>query len=84
MAITKEIKTTCEVLEDGQIQVKNRTVIYEDGIEISSTNHRHVVDVGDNVDNEPQLVQDVAALIHTPARLAARTAIKLAAASAQP
>ena len=76
MAITKELITSCEVLEDGQIQVKNRTVIYEDGKEISSTNHRHVVDVGENVDNEPQLVQEVAALVHTPERIELRAIAK--------
>jgi hypothetical protein len=79
MAITKERRTSSEILEDGQIQVKTRTVILEDGVEISSANHRHVVDVGDDVSGEDQLIQDIAGGLHTPARVAARRAVILAA-----
>ena len=79
MAITKETRTSGEFLEDGQIQVKTRTVILEDGVEISSANHRHVVDVGDDVSGEDQSIQDIAAGLHTPARVSARAAVKAAA-----
>tara|TARA_R110000744_G_scaffold28156_1_gene68158 strand:- start:794 stop:1045 length:252 start_codon:yes stop_codon:yes gene_type:complete len=79
MAITKETRTSGEILEDGQIQVKTRTVILEDGVEISSANHRHVIDVGDDVSGEDRMIQDIASSIHTPARRAARRAVILAA-----
>ena len=78
MAITKEIRTSGEFLEDGQIQVKTRTVIIEDGVEISSANHRHVVDVGDDVSGEDSMIQGIADSLHTPARISARAAVKAA------
>ena len=79
MALTEEVRTSGEFLEDGQIQVKTRTVILRDGVEISSTNHRHVVDVGDDVSGEDQSIQDIAAGLHTPARISARAAARAAA-----
>lgn len=78
MALTKEVKTSGEFREDGQIQVRTRTVILEDGVEISSSNHRHVVDVGDDVSGEDQMIQDIASGLHTPARRSARAAVKAA------
>ena len=72
MITTKEVKISGEFLEDGQIQVKTRTVILEDGVEVGSKNHRHVVDVGDNVDNEDPIIRGMAATLHTPATIAAR------------
>ena len=77
MAITKETRTTGEVLLDGQIQVKVCTIILEDGIIIStSLPHRHVVDVGANTSGEDQLIQDIAKEMHTPQRIAARDEVK--------
>ena len=76
MAITKEIRTSGEFLEDGQIQVKTRTVILEDGVEISSSNHRHVVDVGDDVSGEAQMIKDVALGLHTEERINARAVVR--------
>ena len=72
--IEKKISHDCSVTEDGQIQVREITRIIEDGIEISKTYHRHVVDVGDDVSAEAQLIKDIAGSVHTPARIAARRA----------
>ena len=45
MALTKEtIVDKIEVLEMGQVQVRAVTRIKEDGVQISSSFHRHVVD----------------------------------------
>ena len=74
MAITKQITYDGQFMEDGQIQVRQITRIMEDGVEISKAYHRHVVDVGDDLTNEPQIVKDVAISLHTPARKAARQA----------
>ena len=60
MAITKQITHDGSFLEDGQIQVREITRIMEDGVEIGKTYHRHVVDVGDDITNESQIVKDVA------------------------
>lgn len=81
MPITKEISHDCQVLEDGQLQVRQITRIMEDGVELSKQYHRHVVDVGDDVTNESQLVKDIAQGVHTPARVSARANAKAAKAA---
>lgn len=44
MAITKEIVVDkIEILEIGQVQVRTATKIMEDGTELSSSFHRHVI-----------------------------------------
>lgn len=55
-----------EILVDGQIQVRTATVIERDGVEISRTFHRHVVDPLDDVSSQSQRVKDIAAVVHTP------------------
>ena len=47
-------------------------------MQISKKYHLHVVDVGDKVSKEPQIVKDIAQALHTPARIAARVAFKAA------
>ena len=74
MPLTKVISHDCQVLEDGQIQVREITRVMEDGVELSKTFHRHVVDVGDDTTGESELVRDVAQNLHTPARIARRNA----------
>ena len=45
MALTKEIVIDkIEVLEKGQVQVRTATRVLEDGTELSSSFHRHVID----------------------------------------
>ena len=66
-----------EWLEDGQIQVRRIRRTFEDGVQISKKYHRHVVEVGDDVINESQIVKDVASGLHTPQRMAARRVFKL-------
>lgn len=60
-----------EVVEDSSIQVRTKTVIKDDGIEISGTFHRHIVVPGADVSREDARVQAVAAVMHTPAVVAA-------------
>jgi hypothetical protein len=44
MALTKEtIVDKIEVLEMGQVQVRTATRVLEDGVQLSSSFHRHVV-----------------------------------------
>jgi hypothetical protein len=54
-----------EVVENGCIQVRTKTAIKEDGVEISSKFHRHVVVPGADVSAEDAKVQAIAASIHT-------------------
>ena len=45
MALTKEtVVDKIEVLEKGQVQVRTATRVLEDGVQLSSSFHRHVVD----------------------------------------
>jgi len=76
MAIEKVVTHDGEFLENGVIQVREITRIMEDGVEISKSFHRHVVDLDDDLTNEPQIVKDVASGLHTPSRKAARQAFK--------
>lgn len=63
-----------EVVENGCIQVRTKTAIKEDGIEISSKFHRHVVAPGADYSAEDAKVQAIAASIHTADVIAAYVA----------
>ena len=71
-----------EVLENGCIQVRTKTAIKEDGVEISSKFHRHVVAPGADVSGEDAKVQAIAASIHTADVVAAYEAAQAALAPA--
>ena len=60
-----------EVVENGTLQVRTKTAIKEDGVEISSKFHRHVVVPGQDYSAEDAKVQAIAASIHTPEVIAA-------------
>jgi hypothetical protein len=66
MALEKvQIVDRIEVVENGCIQVRTKTAIKEDGVEISSKFHRHVVVPGADVSGEDAKVQAIAAAVHT-------------------
>lgn len=67
-----------EVVENGCIQVRTKTAIMEDGVEISSKFHRHVVAPGADVSGEDAKVQAIAAAIHTADVVAAYEAAQAA------
>ena len=54
-----------EVVENGTVQVRTKTAIMEDGVEISSKFHRHVVAPGDDYSGEDARVQAICAATHT-------------------
>lgn len=68
-------------LADGQIQVRTDTVIERNGIEISRTYHRHVVEPGNDLDVENPRVKALAQVDHTPARIALYKVAKAARAA---
>jgi hypothetical protein len=68
-----------EVTENGCVQVRTKTAIKEDGVEISSKFHRHVVVPGADVSGEDAKVQAIAASIHTADVVAAYEAAQTAA-----
>jgi len=80
MALEKVVSVDLiEVVENGCIQVRTKTAIKEDGIEISSKFHRHVVVPGDDYSSEDNKVKAIAASIHTDEVIAAYQAIQEAA-----
>lgn len=60
-----------EVLENGAIQVRTKTAIKEDGVEISSKFHRHVVAPGADYSDEDARVQAICSATHTASVIAA-------------
>jgi hypothetical protein len=68
-----------EVIENGCVQVRTKTAIKEDGVEISSKFHRHVVAPGDDYSKEDARVQAICAATHTAEVVAAYQAAQEAA-----
>ena len=68
-----------EVVENGCIQVRTKTAIKEDGVEISSKFHRHVVAPGADYSAEDAKVKAIAASIHTADVVAAYQAAQVVA-----
>jgi hypothetical protein len=80
MALEKVISVDLiEVVENGILQVRTKTAIKEDDVEISSKFHRHVVVPGQDYSAEDAKVQAIAASIHTPEVIAAYQAAQEAA-----
>lgn len=66
MALSKSIVVDrIEVLERGQVQVRTATVVAEDGVELSRSFHRHVLEPGDDTTGEADRVAAVAAATWT-------------------
>ena len=61
MALSKEIKyDKIEVVGDMKaVQCRQATVISEDGVELSRSFHRHVLNPDSDISGEPQEVQDI-------------------------
>jgi hypothetical protein len=53
------------------VQVRTCTKVMEDGVELSSGYHRHVVQAGDDYSNESAEVQAICAVVHTAEVIAA-------------
>lgn len=61
-----EIVDRIEVVESGIVQVRTKTVIMENGKQISGNFHRHVVAPGDDYSAENDRVKAICAATHTP------------------
>ena len=67
MALTKEtIVDRIEVLELGQVQVRTATRVLEDGTQLSSSFHRHVLAPGDDLSQQDAKVSAIATATWTP------------------
>ena len=66
MAINKRVVIdSIEILEFGEMNIRQATVIEENGVELARTFHRHVVVPEDDVTNEDARVQAVVGAVHT-------------------
>ena len=80
MALEKVISVDLiEVIENGCVQVRTKTAIMEDGVEISSKFHRHVVVPGDDYNGEDDRVKAICKAIHTAPVMAAYKAAQIPA-----
>ena len=80
MALSKVIsEDKIEIVgEFKAIQIRTKTAVIEDGVELSSSFHRHVVTAGDDYSNESAEVQAICELMHTDAVIAAYEAAQAA------
>jgi len=60
------------------VQIRTCTQVLEDGVELSSGYHRHVVMAGQDYSNESAEVQAICAAVHTDAVVAAYEAAQAA------
>ena len=76
MALTKVVtQDKIEIVgEYKAVQVRTKTAVMEDGVELSSGFHRHVVSAGDDYSAESTEVQAICSLVHTDAVVAAYAA----------
>ena len=67
MALSKLIsEDKIEIVGDYKaVQVRTCTKVMEDGVELSSGFHRHVVTAGQDYSNESAEVQAICAVVHT-------------------
>ena len=76
MALTKEItQDRIEVVgEFKHVQVRTKTAVLEDGVELSSGFHRHSIAAGDDYSAESAEVQAICVAVHSDAVVAAYAA----------
>ena len=70
-----EVVDLIEALENGTVQGRTKTAIKEDGVEISSKFHRHVVAPGNDYAGEDARVKAICKATHTTEVIAAYMAL---------
>jgi hypothetical protein len=76
MSLEKEVKIDrVEVVENGTVQVRQATIITEEGNQISRTYHRWCIAPGEDYSAQEQQVQDICKVSHTPEVIAAYQAL---------
>ena len=80
MALTKEVKIDkLEIVGDFKhVQCREATIVSEDGVELSRSFHRHVLQPDSDISGEPQETQDVCNAVWTDSVKSAWTAFQLA------
>lgn len=67
MALNKTEEYRVIVMNDLVLQIVRTDIIEDDGVEIARNDERRIIKPGDDYSAEAQVVQDVAAAVHTPA-----------------
>jgi hypothetical protein len=60
-----------EIVENGTVQVRQATIITEDGKQISRTFHRWCITPGEDYSTQEDKVKDICRVAHTPEVIAA-------------
>jgi hypothetical protein len=72
MSLDKQIKIDkIEVVENGTVQVRQATIITDNGNQVSRTYHRWTITPGQDYSTQEQQVQDICKVTHTPEVIAA-------------
>jgi len=73
-----EIVDRIEVIENGCVQVRTKTAILENGMQISGAFHRHVVFPGADYSAEDTKVKAICSAVHTASVVSAYKAANAA------
>jgi hypothetical protein len=72
MSLNKQIKIDqIEIVENGTVQVRQATIITDDGNQVSRTFHRWCIAPGEDYSTQEQQVQDICKVTHTAEVIAA-------------
>jgi hypothetical protein len=72
MSLDKQTKIDrIEVVENGTVQVRQATIITDNGNEVSKTYHRWCIAPSQDYSDQEQQVQDICRVAHTPEVIAA-------------
>lgn len=72
MLTEESVVDKIEVVSEYKIiQVRTATIIKKDGVEISRSFHRHIVQPGQDLSSEDETVVAIANALHTPELIAA-------------
>ena len=71
MTTIKAVFERINVLEDGQIEVRQRDTTQVNGVDYYGRAHGHVVAPGDDLGREHPYVRAIAGVVHTPEVIAA-------------
>ena len=72
MSLDKQTKIDrIEVVENGTEQVRQATIISDNGNQVSRTYHRWCITPGEDYSTQEQQVQDICKVTHTPEVIAA-------------
>jgi hypothetical protein len=75
MALEKNtIIDRIEIVENGTVQIRQATILTEDGNQIARTFHRWCITPGEDYSTQEQQVQDICKVSHTPKVIAAYNA----------